>query len=272
MTPDAVTYLAATLTCLVFGLVGLSAWVWRTERFAHVLWGVMGSSSAVLVFVAWVMRFSHAGHLPLFGTYESALSLALAVTVAAFVWEALGGFKLGVVPIASLIAAALLGHGLRFDSTVYALTISERSWVVDVHAFFAWAAFGVLAANAALAVREVVSRDSEVGAAGRMLPRTLQLGFLLHSAMMASGSFYKFLLFGKAWSFDPMETLGFIAWVSYGTLLHMFLFAGWRGRKLAAWCIFLFVLLVLSYRLIVYFPGWSSYHILDMNLRLHIVE
>ena len=88
--------------------------------------------------------------------------------------------------------------------------------------------------------------------------------------MMASGSFYKFLLFGKAWSFDPIETMGFIAWVAYGTLLHMNLFAGWKGRQLAKWCLFLFVLLVVSYRGIVYFPSWASYHILDMDLRLHL--
>ena len=34
----------------------------------------------------------------------------------------------------------------------------------------------------------------------RALSYSLSLGFALHSAMMASGSFYKFLLFGAAWS------------------------------------------------------------------------
>ena len=88
--------------------------------------------------------------------------------------------------------------------------------------------------------------------------------------MMASGSFYKFLLFGRAWSFDPIETLGLVAWVAYGGLLHMHVFAGWEGRRLAAWSFALFVILVVSYRGIVYFPSWSTYHIFDMDLRMHL--
>ena len=76
----------------------------------------------------------------------------------------------------------------------------------------------------------------------------------------------------SAWTFDPIESLGFVAWMAYGTLLHMHLFAGWDGRRLARWSLGLFVLLVISYRGIVYFPSWATYHIFDMDLRLHIVS
>jgi len=100
----------------------------------------------------------------------------------------------------------------------------------------------------------------------------LSFGFLLHSAMLASGSFYKFLLFGTTWTFAPVETLGFVVWVAYGTILHLRLLAGWEGRRLAGWTLFVFVLLVVSYRGIVYFPSWSTYHIFDMDLRLHLVR
>ena len=90
--------------------------------------------------------------------------------------------------------------------------------------------------------------------------------------MMASGSLYKFLLFGTLWSFDPIETMGFVAWIGYGALLHMQLFARWSGIRLARWCVALFVLLVVSYRGIVHFPSWSTYHIFDMDLRMHLTE
>ena len=58
----------------------------------------------------------------------------------------------GVWPVACGVAAALVAHGSLYDPTIYALTISERSWVVDIHAIVAWAAFGGanLTANAAL--------------------------------------------------------------------------------------------------------------------------
>ena len=58
--------------------------------------------------------------------------------------------------------------------------------------------------------------------------------------------------------------------MAYGTLLHMVLFAGWEGRRLAAWCVGLFFVLVVSYRGIVYFPAWATYHIFDMDLRIHL--
>jgi len=221
----------------------------------------------VLSASAWGLRWSLAGHLPIFGTYESALSLSVAILGAAWLYEFKGRFELGVAPVAALVSAALLAHGLAYDSTPYALTISERSLAVDAHAIFAWAAFGVLSINAGLAFVTVIRRAKE---ATRWLTTTLKLGFFLHTLMMASGSFYKFLLFGKVWSFDPIETLGVVAWTAYGTLLHMVLLGGWRDRRLAGWCLFVFVLLIVSYRAIVYFPAWSTYHILDMDLRIHV--
>ena len=86
------------------------------------------------------MRWSTAGHLPLFGTYESSLSLAVAVLLGGLLARIRSIGPAGLWPVATGTAAALVAHGLRFDPTPYALTISERSWVVDVHAVLAWAA------------------------------------------------------------------------------------------------------------------------------------
>jgi hypothetical protein len=233
----------------------------------------LGLLALAVALVGWGARCRFAGHLPLFGTYESAWSLTLAVLVAAVVARWRSPARQGAWVAAGLIAAGVLAHGLAFRPDAFPLTISERSWVVDVHAIAAWAAFGCLAVNASLAVHRLLAGRAEPrNRADPALAFSLSLGFVLHSAMMASGSIYKFMLFGTAWSFDPIETLGFAAWVSYGTLLHLHLFAGWNGRRLAAWCLGLFVLLVVSYRGIVYFPSWSTYHIFDMDLRLHIPQ
>jgi ABC-type uncharacterized transport system permease subunit len=234
------------------------------------LWLIgLGGVGSVVGLSAWLKPSS--GGLQ--RTWESSLSLAAAVMLAALLLQRrVGG--VGVWPVACGVAAALVAHGSLYDPTIYALTISERSWVVDIHAIVAWAAFGVLTTNAALALWILLSpRTAEAAGlrAGRgpapdtrrrWLAFTLSLGFLLHTAMLAS--------FGKAWTFDPIETLGFVAWVAYGALLHMHLFAGWEGRRLAVWCLSLFLLLVVSYRGIVYFPAWSTYHIFDMDLRIHV--
>lgn len=265
--------LALTIVCAAAALLGFAGWAFpRPRRLARTgEWA--GWVALAFALVVWVWRWRLAGHLPLFGTYESALSLVVAVLGAVAVLRMRTPRAERVWPVAAAIGAALLAHGLQFDPTAFPLTISERSWVVDVHAIVAWAAFGVLASNVGLALWSLMAvriNEERSDLAERWVARTLTVGFALHSAMLVSGSFYKFLLFGEVWTFDPIETLGFVAWLSYGTLLHMHLFAGWEGRRLAGWCLGLFVVLVVSYRGIVYFPSWSTYHIFDMDLRMHV--
>jgi ABC-type transport system involved in cytochrome c biogenesis permease subunit len=266
------TILSAWLAglCLISCLAGLTAWRRPTHQAVQHLADGLGGLCLALSAVAWLLRWRSAGHLPLFGTYESSLSLTLAVLLGALAVRLRLGPGASIWPVAGAVAAGLLAHGLGYDTTLFALTISERSWVVDVHAVCAWAAFGALTANAGFAVHHLRRSSEGTQTDGHWLAFSLSLGFVLHSAMLASGSLYKFLLFGQAWTFDPIETLGFVAWVAYGTLLHMHLSAGWEGRRLAAWCLALFVLLVVSYRGIVYFPAWSTYHIFDMDLRIHL--
>jgi len=273
MSPAALAVLWLAPLCGAAALIGFSGWAFPRARRLTLVgewvgWAVLAATTAV-----WVWRWRLSGHLPLFGTYESALSLSVAVLGAVAILRLRTAWAARVWPVACGVAAALLAHGLMFDPTAFPLTISERSWVVDVHAIFAWAAFGTLATNVGLALWSLVAvraTGDRSDRAERWLARTLTVGFALHSAMLASGSFYKFLLFGKVWTFDPVETLGFVAWLAYGTLLHMHLFAGWEGRRLAGWCLGLFVVLVVSYRGIVYFPSWSTYHIFDMDLRMHV--
>jgi len=258
--------------CFAAALAGLLAGRAPTRRPLGGLADGLGALALAGAAVGWAARFRFAGHLPLFGTYESSWSLALAVLLAG----AIGRVRTERgrhLWLAAGAAGALLVHGLGYSTEAFPLTISERSWVVDLHAIAAWAAFGVLAANASLAAHRLLAERREAGVArDPALAFSLSLGFALHSAMLASGSVYKFMLFGTAWSFDPIESLGFVAWVAYGTLLHLHLFAGWDGRRLAGWCLGLFALLVVSYRGIVYFPAWATYHIFDMDLRMHIPQ
>lgn len=253
---------------LAGGLIGIAAWkrqsIQGPARIAFLL--ALGAAAS-----SWVVRWVLAGHLPLFGTYESGISLALVtLLVAACLGVRARHIARLAWPVASLVAAAVLLQRQFYDPTPYALTISERSLVVDVHAIISWLAFGVMTANAGVAIAILVrcsDEDSEL----RWLSRSLSVGFLLFSAMIVSGSLYKFMLFGSAWSFDPIETLALAVWLAYATLLHMHRLGGWHGRKLARWCVGLFVALVVSYRCIVLFPATATYHIFDIDLRLHSV-
>ncbi len=272
MTYDVVAPAVLIVLCSCSGLPGLPMLFRKLSRGREVGVAIAGWLCLAAVGAVWVTRWYTAGHLPLFGTYESALSMALAVLASGVLWDAFRGNIPRVTPWACLVAAALLAQGLAFDPTTHALTISERSLVLDAHALLAWLAFGTLTANAGIALQVLLLRKEPSPMVSKLLSLSLLVGFFLHSAMLVSGSIYEFLLFGKAWSFDPIETMGFVVWVAYGTLLHLHLFAGWKGRKLATWCLFVFVLLVISYRFIFYFPFRSTYHIFDMNLRPHLVS
>ena len=260
------------LVGLCVGGAVLTLPTWRRKVPSRAASGAdfLGFAALAASLAVWSLRWSEAGHLPLFGTYESSLSLALAVLVATSVGRLRTAAGRALWPVGLGLSGGLVAHGLLYDRTIYGLTISERSWVVDVHAFVAWAAFGVLAVNFALAGWRLASDRTASESLDRALSRSLSLGFLLHSGMMASGSFYRFLVFGRAWSFDPIEALGLVAWLAYGTLLHMHLLGGWKGRRLALWSAWMFLILVVSYRGIVYFPAWSTYHIFDIDLRIHL--
>lgn len=228
-------------------------------------------AALLLTGISWGLRWHEAGHLPLFGTWEGSLSLAFGVLLAVVASEEVARIRGRLAAAGGLVAAGMIAHGARFSRETWALTISERSIVVDLHAVLSWLALGVLAAHAGFAVAHLIAgAAARVDPSGRRLSISLQAGFLLQTAMIVSGSFYKFLLFGRAWSFDPVETLALLSWLAAGTVLHLHLFAGWSGRRLARWCLFNFALLVLSYRLVVHFPPSSTYHLFDIDRRLHL--
>lgn len=267
MSTGALLYRAALVVSVAAATAGFGAWARPSTRGARLAWGIGAAALTVATAAAWTSRLIEAGHLPLFGTYEGAASMAFAVAIAALAWELRSGFSSGVAAFGALVAAGLLAQGLRHDPAIYPLTVSGRSLVVGAHAILAWGAFGVLAVNAALSLHLLLRPAAEETLAGRGLVRTLKLGFLLHSAMLASGSLYEFMLLGNAWSFDPIETLGLLAWLSYAALIHLRLLGGWEARRLAGWSLFVFLLLVLSYRAIVYFPPSSTFHLFDVGLR-----
>ena len=230
----------------------------RSIPFAH----RAGVAVAVLVLAAWSLRFWSAGHFPIFGAYESALSLAC-----------FGGLALWLVglrsrqPLAWLfpaMAALLLLHGGLYSREIWALTISERGFWVHLHAIFAFAAFALGMC--------LVSASILVFRGYRPPLRPILLGFAaLYALNIVSGSYYRFLLFGVPWSFDPIEAINLACFLAFTTLIHMVSFRRWSPKKTAAWSIVCFVFLVLAYRLILVFPSWSSYHILDIGIRTHIM-
>jgi len=63
-------------------------------------WVLIGSALGVLVVACGGLRWAAAGHLRCLGPIESGLSLAAAIMVASWLWEARGRFRTGAGPFA----------------------------------------------------------------------------------------------------------------------------------------------------------------------------
>ena len=220
-----------------------------------------GSFLMVGVTVAWASRLNVASHLPMFGAYESALSLAF-FTGVILLLESRDQSYFSFYPS---IVALLLYHGGRYSSNVYALTISERGFWVHLHSLAAFVSFGLAVLLVFASVLTLLKREVEI-------KKILLIFYLFYTLTIISGSFYSFLLFGKPWTFDPIETMNLASFLALTTLLHVVSFENWSPRKTAPWTILCCLLLVLAYRLILLFPPESTYHIFDIDLRIHVTK
>jgi len=225
--------------------------------------GVALGALAVLVGDRW----RRAGHPPIMGTYEVALADALVLWALALGWAWRRPAQARVAVALGIPGAAMLGHGLAFPTAPVPLTISEQSLWVDLHAFVAFLALGLYLSGAAAAVGRLLVRD-EASEDGLLLDeaqhRFTALGFLFHSALMATGAWYSVHVFGVFWRWDPIEALAALSWLAWGLALHARLFFRWRGKRLAV-ALLLCVLVTVALHKGVPHLGRLSFHVFDLR-------
>jgi len=94
----------------------------------------------------------------------------------------------------------------------------------------------------------------------------INIGFVLLTLGIISGSLYAQYTLGTFWQWDPKETMTLIAWLLYAGLLHERLIKGWRGRRAALLAIAGFVVLMVTF---IGADFWHrSYHRFDTFGRL----
>lgn len=223
----------------------------------------LGILAFLLVSGLWITRYGLAGHLPMFGALESSISLALFTGLILLQYSKI--YRMPYLFLYPLVAGVLLFHGGHYSSEMYALTISERGFWVHLHAIVSFLTFAFAVTTLTSAVLILLSHPAR-------LKGPLSLLYLGYTLTIISGSFYSFLLYGKVWSFDPMETMNLACFLAFTTLIHMMHFQDWPERKIAPWYIFCFVLLVAAFRLILIFPPETTYHIFDIDLRTHVLK
>lgn len=211
-------------------------------------------------------RWDLSGHPPIMGTYEACLSDAWFTSAILLYLGSRNARMSRAAPVLLPLVLVLLIYGLIFPTAHYPLTISERGLWVDVHALLAYWAWGLYAAALSAAILLLIKgKNPGHVALDGILHHLTNLGFLFQSMMMAAGAYYGWRLFGDWWRWDPVESLALVSWISWALVLHMRLFYGWRDRRAAWLTVVAFVLLLVSYKILVYLPAGSTFHIFDLR-------
>jgi len=265
------TFWVATVAYALATLLVTGGIVFERQRLADIghalaLTG-FGAHSLSIIF-----RFVSTGRLPYVQDYETALAGTWLIMTAyvLLVWRypALKVTGIVVFPFALLA----LGYGLTQPSEAGPVVPALKSIWLVIHVLFAWFTYAAYTTCAALAVIELMktgrrglregsllARTPEVPALQDLTMRLVGFGFIVNTAMIASGAIWAFELWGSYWRWDPVETWSLLTWVAYGLYLHARVTLGWRGRRLAWIAVLALFGVMMSFWGVQFAP--TSYHL-----------
>lgn len=203
-----------------------------------------------------VLRWIASGHGPYMLKYEVLSSntwIALALLCAFLLrrpkW---GALALVVLPLSILMIA----FGLFANPEIQQLPPTLRSiWLVFHITFAKLSAAAFLMSVGSSVVLLIKGRGRHGGwlekvpdaaALDAYTVRFIGFGFLFWTVTIIAGSIWAHQSWGRYWGWDVIETWSLIAWLSYGTFLHVRLFYKIRGAGVAWWAIGCFLVFILT--------------------------
>ncbi len=249
MTRPEILLIWPALVLFVVAFVGeLFGLVFSRPRARRVSLGVAVAAFALQT-AGMAARWVVLGHGPVMRTYENSLAgswfLFAVVLGVSRTAPRLRILLVGALPIVVL----MIGNGIMSSPEPEPLLPPYQSGWLWIHVTFAWLAYGSFlvaailagiylwnarhppAAAAAAAPRDGVGGDAILD---DVALRMILFGFVSHTVMIGAGAIWAHGLWGRYWSWDPVETWSLISWVIYGLYLHLRLTYGWRGRR-GAW-------------------------------------
>jgi ABC-type transport system involved in cytochrome c biogenesis permease subunit len=76
---------------------------------------------------------------------------------------------------------------------------------------------------------------------------SLTLGFVLITISMFAGALWSQRVFGSYWSWHPKQVATLITWFVYASIIHLYVYAQWKGKKICYLSIFGFVIIMLNF-------------------------
>jgi cytochrome c-type biogenesis protein CcsB len=227
------------------------------------------------IILRWVESYQMGlGHAPLSNLYESLIFFAWVLVLLHLITEwrtanrSIGAF---VTPLAFLaMAYASLSPSIN-DRIEPLLPALKSNWLIAhvITCFVGYAALGIAFGFSLmyllkrLETQEGKSRFLNlipaVSALDELTYQMIVTGFLMLTIGIITGSVWAHSAWGTYWGWDPKETWSLITWLVYAALLHSRMMRGWRGKRLAFFCILGFFCVLFTYFGVNYLPGLHSY-------------
>jgi ABC-type transport system involved in cytochrome c biogenesis permease subunit len=180
--------------------------------------------------LAW--RWHDIGQIPIVTRYEDLTvdSVMIVVVYLAVQW------RLPELRQAGLLTMTVAGLGVA-----WALFHSQGSFPMDPSLRTNWLIIHAQLNSLAIAAGSLAAAVHAGWLAGRIrspdLPalasRLAAWAFLLWAAMLAAGSYWASLAWGRYWGWDPIESWSLATLTAYAFVLHLREKSAWRGRRWA---------------------------------------
>ncbi len=180
------------------------------------------ASVGLLIHILMVLaRGLNSGQIPIVTRYEDftvdALSMACVWLLSQWRWPQLRRAGIVVLPFAALVVVI----ALTYSRGVFPMSPALRTnWLV-IHASFNSVAVGFATLGLAAGL---MLKDDRMDLTGRFLSWT----FLLWCGMVAAGSYWASIAWGRFWGWDPIECWSLGTILIYAFVLHLRIKPQWR--------------------------------------------
>lgn len=241
-------YLAATILYALF-LAFKSKALSKTATVCMVLGFVAHT-------LAWVVRSIQAGHLPLTGMYEFAISFSWAIVLGYLIFqiwyrvEMVGAF-VAMVAFAMIVVASLFPKDIERQ-----LVPALQSYWLQIHVSLAALGEGIFAVAFASSVMYLLRKGPLKNAENfpsleildEVTYKAIIIGYPLFTlGALFAGAVWAQRAWGSFWSWDPKEMGSLIVWLVYSAYLHARFTKGWTGTRAAILSITGFLLTLLTF-------------------------
>jgi cytochrome c-type biogenesis protein CcsB len=235
--------------------------------------GLAAHSFAIIL--RWVESYQMGvGHAPLSNLYESLIFFGWVLVLLYLITEwrtknrSIGAFATPLAFLTMAYASLTPSISSRIEPLVPAL---QSNWLIAhvVTCFIGYASFALAFGFSLMYLLKNGASEVSKNLFLRLVPSTSVLddlsyqmivtGFLMLTIGIITGSVWAHSAWGTYWSWDPKETWSLITWIVYAALLHSRMMRGWRGKRLALFCILGFFCVLFTYFGVNYLPGLHSY-------------